>query len=477
LIKRVCDIDAGSILIALGHHNLKGEDAITVAFKNGHLEVVKFLIEVMWLNFTKRTELKNVEVAASLEEVSKFMQQYGFDMQDLNKAVHGTTALILATALARNDVALYLIAHQAEPNILSPFGSALHIASQQQNHPVCSALLQAGALMNQKDPNGKTPLELVLGFSYGALSAASVKIARLLVTFGRTGEIGQNISLTLSGIYELYKDLYRKVATEVERATVLKKPLMLLMREHHNSKYDFLILVLLYKIAQELNIQINLVEDDEAGLKRLAKAEENPIYQQLHFNRAYFCRLAAEANMQILAIDLDNESLARTEPSDGDLNHMKERDIGMSSQALKKAQGVSALTVVGAYHLYGLMKTDSLKANFHILPISVFDSDNTPEQELSEEDKLAIHFSQSEMVFHPTFKENPALHEAAEILSMVRQALLLCPAMNSPQKDLSAARTAASPDPLILSRRAGLEQELKQDQLENSPASCYKAKL
>lgn len=81
------------------------------------------------------------------------------DPDQINKPSEtGFTPLILAVYYDHEQASKWLLRHSADPNIVSPEGSALHAAIYRRNLSMCKVLLASGIRPDLSTPEGISPL-------------------------------------------------------------------------------------------------------------------------------------------------------------------------------------------------------------------------------------------------------------------------------------------------------------------------------
>lgn len=145
-----------------------------VAARNDHASTVMSLL-LKGVDPNVRDAQRNTALHVAIREESgkafeALLKSPGTDVKAINQA--GETPLMLAAIKGRLDWVQALVAHGALIN--EPGWSALHYAAAGPNEQVVRWLIQQGAELDARSPNGTTPLMMAAG--YGGLSGAEILI-------------------------------------------------------------------------------------------------------------------------------------------------------------------------------------------------------------------------------------------------------------------------------------------------------------
>lgn len=145
-----------------------------VAARNDHASTVMSLL-LKGVDPNVRDAQRNTALHVAIREESgrafeALLKSPGTDVKAINQA--GETPLMLAAIKGRLDWVQALVAHGALIN--EPGWSALHYAAAGPNEQVVRWLVQQGAELDARSPNGTTPLMMAAG--YGGLSGAEILI-------------------------------------------------------------------------------------------------------------------------------------------------------------------------------------------------------------------------------------------------------------------------------------------------------------
>lgn len=145
-----------------------------VAARNDHASTVMSLL-LKGVDPNVRDAQRNTALHVAIREESgkafeALLKSPGTDVKAINQA--GETPLMLAAIKGRLDWVQALVAHGALIN--EPGWSALHYAAAGPNEQVVRWLVQQGAALDARSPNGTTPLMMAAG--YGGLSGAEILI-------------------------------------------------------------------------------------------------------------------------------------------------------------------------------------------------------------------------------------------------------------------------------------------------------------
>lgn len=143
--------------------NAKGENAVTIALKNGNIHLLKNLHRFQYLDWKNREnsftdnallyalENDNVLIVKDFLEVKNYLPDYAF--QDT-----GVPILVEAVFNDATGVVDYLLSKTANPNIRFDTRPVLSIAAMFGQYEICKLLLKAGANPNETDGPLTTPL-------------------------------------------------------------------------------------------------------------------------------------------------------------------------------------------------------------------------------------------------------------------------------------------------------------------------------
>ncbi len=153
LIRPHIDVNAAMML---------GETALHIAAKNGHAEIVKFLIENgADINVKRgygRTALIEA-VADGHTEIAKILIE---NDAHFNNLMDGRAMLHVATDWGNIEIVKLLIEKGADINAIDKDGkTALQIAARKKNHVIEKLLIENGADINAIDKDGETALQIV----------------------------------------------------------------------------------------------------------------------------------------------------------------------------------------------------------------------------------------------------------------------------------------------------------------------------
>lgn len=189
-IKAIRDLGANTILWkdqnSLIPDELKRQ--IEASLKKQEAEMASSLFDCLfdWLPIAKDTEETQ---SANSKEIDAFVKEIMFLMAtnvDIEKRERrkGSNCLMLAAIFSAEKAIVELIRRGAKPNVINKEGNtALHWASRyDENELLCKILLQNGANVNLANKSGKTPLMV------GAIKGR-IKVVRLLLQAGAMTEM------------------------------------------------------------------------------------------------------------------------------------------------------------------------------------------------------------------------------------------------------------------------------------------------
>ncbi|MDR3000943.1 MAG: ankyrin repeat domain-containing protein, partial [Fibromonadaceae bacterium] len=158
--------------VDLGFKDPGRRTALAFAAGRGHLEVVKWLIEMGSPLEEKETNGRTALVCAIVAErleVVKALLDAGADINTVNKMER--SALINAITEKKVDMALFLIEQGADFDLVDNMGrTALHYAAQLGYTNIVKSLIERGASLDIVDKYKTTPLDLALEEQQSAIA-------------------------------------------------------------------------------------------------------------------------------------------------------------------------------------------------------------------------------------------------------------------------------------------------------------------
>lgn len=163
----------------------EGNTYLMIATKNGHLEIIRYLVSqganIHSINHEKVTVLMKAVESGKLEIVEYFVSE-GVNIQAIDE--NGETAFMKAVELGYLDIVKYLFSKDANINIVNYKGNALMIAISPlvqiftDNHlQIVEFLLQKGVKINATIAYEWTPL-------LSAVSRLNDKVVEMLLKYG-----------------------------------------------------------------------------------------------------------------------------------------------------------------------------------------------------------------------------------------------------------------------------------------------------
>jgi len=138
-----------------------GMIALVNASRNGHTEIVKFLID----NGADKSYFEDALIATSNIDIVKLLIDYGVDINASNR--YYNNALTLAAVYGYSDIVKLLIENGANINYAGEEGSTALMNASSQNHiEIVKLLLDNGADVNAINLSGDTALVLASQFGY-----------------------------------------------------------------------------------------------------------------------------------------------------------------------------------------------------------------------------------------------------------------------------------------------------------------------
>uniref|UniRef100_A0A915JAJ3 Uncharacterized protein n=1 Tax=Romanomermis culicivorax TaxID=13658 RepID=A0A915JAJ3_ROMCU len=166
LIKKGVDIEQTGCVVFDGE-TVEGVPSLWCAAAAGHFEIVKLLVDnkadVNHTTATNSTPLRAACFDGHLNIIT-YLVERGADVEIANK--HGHTSLMIACYKSRIDVVKYLLSVNANVNTKSLKGNtALHDSAEAGNTEIVELLLDHGAVMDV-DINGLTPMLSAASFGH-----------------------------------------------------------------------------------------------------------------------------------------------------------------------------------------------------------------------------------------------------------------------------------------------------------------------
>ncbi|CAJ0930094.1 unnamed protein product, partial [Mesorhabditis belari] len=167
-------VNLGADVLACGTVEFDGETIfgappIWAAAAAGFLDVVRYLVEEAGADLNQTTRTNSTPLRGACYdghlEIVKYLVEHGADIECANR--HGHTPLMIAAYRQKQEVVEYLLAKGANPREASRKGNtALHDAVEANNVSICEVLLEAGAILAE-DEYGVCPLmsAAMLGFT------------------------------------------------------------------------------------------------------------------------------------------------------------------------------------------------------------------------------------------------------------------------------------------------------------------------
>lgn len=175
--------------VNLDHQNDSGATAVNIATYNGHLELVKLLLENKAdCMLAEKWGWQPIHRAAAMGrlQIVKELLRAGADIEARSNSKQ--TPLLCAIQERQRDVASFLVAHGAN---LKARGfktmSALHLAVHAASLPLVRFLVQAGADMEAKTPDGASPLHTAVQLGKGDVTALLLQYGANINTVTKKG--------------------------------------------------------------------------------------------------------------------------------------------------------------------------------------------------------------------------------------------------------------------------------------------------
>ena len=158
-------INSGARLLEV---NIWQYNALHVVSQNGHLEIAKLLIEkgvpIDLTRFRSGETCLHIASQNGHFEIVKLLVEKGADINTRKVDIMcktGATALFIACEKGHFEIAKLLVASGAKINIWVKYGTTpLHVAALYGYHNIVELLVENGADLNAKDDKNKTPSQL-----------------------------------------------------------------------------------------------------------------------------------------------------------------------------------------------------------------------------------------------------------------------------------------------------------------------------
>ncbi|XP_071444003.1 alpha-latrotoxin-Lg1a-like [Hetaerina americana] len=180
----------------INDRNGYSETSLHQAAENGHLDVVKYLIEKgVNINEKKNNGHTPLYLAAKygkLDVVKYLVEGKGANFNERDK--WGDTSLHVAVQRNHLDIVKYLIEKGANINSRGEYGNTpLHVAAKHGNLDIIKYLVEhQAANFNERNNNGRTPLDMTVGSRHGKLD-----VVKYLIDQGASINGRDNYGLTL----------------------------------------------------------------------------------------------------------------------------------------------------------------------------------------------------------------------------------------------------------------------------------------